>query len=404
MEAVEQAIRDRYETLTPHLDERATRLFLGSEAKALGRGGAEAVVRATGASPRTVRRGLAELSGELPLLDGRVRNPGAGRKKSEDVQEGLAQALDKLIEPTTRGDPESPLRWTSKSTRVLSGELKKQGFTVSHEKVSQMLSKAGYSLQSNRKVLEGGDHPDRDLQFQKIQMEVASFQEAGEPVISVDAKKKELIGNYKNAGREWHPEGAAPEVGVYDFIGEQGKVTPYGVYDVTQNDAWVNVGTDHDTASFAVASIRGWWGTMGRAAYPKATQLLINADGGGSNGSRNRMWKVELQKFADDSGLEIYVCHFPPGTSKWNKIEHRLFSRITQNWRGRPLVSHEVVVGLIGATTSRTGLRVTAELDKRSYPVGQKVPDAEMDALLLSRCGFHGEWNYALSPRTKTGS
>jgi hypothetical protein len=404
MEAVEQAIRDRYETLTPHLDERAIRLLLGTEAKALGRGGAEAVARATGASPRTVRRGLAELAGGLPLPDGRVRNPGAGRKKAEDVQPGLVQALDRLIEPTTRGDPESPLRWTSKSTRNLAAELKKQGFTVSHEKVSQMLTKSGYSLQSNRKVLEGGDHPDRDMQFQKIQMEVETFQAAGEPVISVDAKKKELIGNYKNAGREWHPEGAAPEVGVYDFIGEQGKVTPYGVYDVSQNNAWVNVGIDHDTAAFAVASIRGWWETMGRATYPGATQLLINADGGGSNGSRNRMWKVELQKFADDSRLEIHVCHFPPGTSKWNKIEHRLFSRISQNWRGRPLVSHEVAVGLIGATTSRTGLRVTAALDKGAYPIGEKIPDAEMAALSIARCEFHGEWNYALSPRPETGT
>jgi len=343
---------------------------------------------------------VSELSGGEPLPEGRIRRPGGGRKTAEEHQPELAGALDRLVEPTTRGDPESPLRWTCKSTRILAAELRKQGFVVHHVKVAEMLAEKGYSLQGNRKVLEGGNHPDRNEQFTAINEQTVSFQEAGEPVISVDAKKKELIGNYKNAGREWHPEGEAPEVGVYDFIGELGKVTPYGVYDVGRNEAWVSVGTDHDTAAFAVASIRSWWGTMGKPAYPKAKRLLLTADGGGSNGSRNRLWKVELQNFADESGLEITVSHFPPGTSKWNKIEHRLFSRITQNWRGRPLVSHEVVVGLIGCTTSQTGLVVRAAIDNNVYPTGQKVPDAEMEALAIERSDFHGEWNYKFRPRS----
>lgn len=368
----------------------------------LGRGGASAVVRATGVSFPTVERGLDELAGLEPLPDGRLRLPGAGRKKSEVQQPGPVAALDRLVEPTTRGDPESPLRWTCKSTRALASELARQGFRVSHEKVANLLVEHGYSLQSNRKVLEGGDHPDRNDQFWKINEDAAVFQAAGEPVISVDAKKKENVGNYKNAGREWHPEGEAPKVGVYDFIGELGKVTPHGVYDVARNEAWVSVGTDHDTAAFAAASIRGWWETMGRRAYPDARRVLVTADGGGSNGSRNRLWKVELQKFADEFGLEVAVRHFPPGTSKWNKIEHRLFSRITQSWRGRPLMNHEVVVGLIAATTSRTGLVVSAAVDQRPYPTGEKVSDAEMDALAIDRAEFHGEWNYTLKPRTGT--
>lgn len=368
----------------------------------LGRGGASAVVRATGVSFPTVERGLDGLAGLEPLPDGRLRLPGAGRKKSEVQQPGPVAALDRLVEPTTRGDPESPLRWTCKSTRALASELARQGFRVSHEKVANLLVEHGYSLQSNRKVLEGGDHPDRNDQFWKINEDAAVFQAAGEPVISVDAKKKENVGNYKNAGREWHPEGEAPKVGVYDFIGELGKVTPHGVYDVARNEAWVSVGTDHDTAAFAAASIRGWWETMGRRAYPDARRVLVTADGGGSNGSRNRLWKVELQKFADEFGLEVAVRHFPPGTSKWNKIEHRLFSRITQSWRGRPLMNHEVVVGLIAATTSRTGLVVSAAVDQRPYPTGEKVSDAEMDALAIDRAEFHGEWNYTLKPRTGT--
>jgi hypothetical protein len=399
MRLTEDGVRERIEALSPHLDERTRRLLLAAEAISLGRGGASAIHRLTGASFRTIQLGVSELTGANPVPDGRVRRPGAGRKKAEVLQPELGAALECLIEPTTRGDPESPLRWTCKSTRVLAAELRKQGFEVHHVKVSEMLAERGYSLQSNRKVLEGGEHPDRNDQFLAIGGQASEFHAAGDPVISVDAKKKELVGNYKNAGREWHPEGQAPEVGVYDFIGELGKVTPYGVYDVGRNEAWVNVGTDHDTAAFAVASIRGWWETMGRAAYPASTRLMITADGGGSNGSRNRLWKLELQKFSDDSGLEITVSHFPPGTSKWNKIEHRLFSRITQNWRGRPLVSHEVVVGLIGATTSRTGLVVRAALDRNVYPTGQKVPDAEMASLAIDRADFHGEWNYTLSSR-----
>lgn len=401
MEDSDKSIRTRFEALAPHLDERSRRLMLAAEAQALGRGGASAVVRATGVSFPTIQRGLSELAGREPLPEGRLRKPGGGRKKAEAVQPGLLAALNLLIEPTTRGDPESPLRWTCKSTRALAAELGNQGFRVSHEKVSRMLVDQGYSLQSNRKVLEGGDHPDRDDQFLAIYKQTAEFQAAGNPVISVDAKKKEHVGNYKNAGQEWHPEGEAPKVKVYDFIGELGKVTPYGVYDVVRNEAWVSVGTDHDTAAFAVAGIRGWWETMGRDVYPTSKKVFITADGGGSNGSRNRLWKVELQKFADETGLEVTVSHFPPGTSKWNKIEHKLFSRITQNWRGRPLISHEVVVGLIAATTSRTGLTVRAELDRKPYPTGVKVPDEEMEALAIARAEFHGEWNYTLAPRTQ---
>jgi len=316
----------------------------------------------------------------------------------EQTAPGLADALNRLIEPSTRGDPESPLRWTCKSTRVLAEELRSQGYPVSHEKVATMLRERRYSLQANRKVDEGGDHIDRDAQFQHIHARVTEFQAAGQPVVSVDAKKKELVGNYKNAGREWHPEGKAPEVKVYDFIGEQGKVTPYGIYDLVRNEAWVSVGIDHDTSEFAVQSIRGWWKTMGKIAYPNATRLLITADGGGSNGSRMRLWKFELQRLANETGLEIEVCHFPPGTSKWNKIEHRLFSRISQNWRGRPLVDHETVVSLIGATTTTTGLCVKAELDPAAYEKGRKVSDDEMGALNLVRGEFHGEWNYRLAP------
>lgn len=402
MEDVERGIRMRHEALAPHLNEQQLRLLAGAEANVIGHGGASRVHFVTGASFRTIHRGIAELSGAEPLPDGRIRRPGAGRKKAEANQPELAAALDRLIEPTTRGDPESGLRWTCKSTRVLAAELKKQGFVVGHVKVSEMLAARDYSLQSNRKVLEGGDHPDRNDQFMAIDAQAKSFQATGDPVVSVDAKKKELIGNYKNAGREWFPEGEAPEVGVYDFIGDGGKVTPYGVLDIGRNEASVSVGTDHDTAAFAVASIRNWWETMGKPAYPAAKRLFITADGGGSNGSRNRLWKVELQKFATESGLEITVSHFPPGTSKWNKIEHRLFGRITQNWRGRPLISHEVVVGLIGATTSTTGLRVQAGLDKRPYPTGQKVPDADMAALAIDRADFHGEWNYTIAPRAQS--
>ena len=395
---VEQAIKMRYEVVATHLDERARRLMLAAEARAIGRGGVATVVHATGVSHHTVDRGLKELDGIESVPDGRIRLAGGGRKKAAE-QPGLLAALNSLIEPTTRGDPESPLRWTCKSTRVLAAELQQQGFRISHETVSELLIESGYSLQANRKVLEGGDHPDRNAQFEHIQKEVNNFHEIGEPVVSVDAKKKELIGNYKNNGQEWHPEGEAPQVKVYDFIGQEGKVTPYGIYDLQRNEAWVNVGTDHDTSEFAVSSLRGWWETMGRAAYPNASRLLITADGGGSNGYRTRLWKMQLQHFADATGLAVQVCHFPPGTSKWNKIEHRLFNRISQNWRGRPLVNHEVVVSLIAATTSTTGLQVQARLDTTAYPVGVKVPDADMALLSLERDPFHGEWNYRINPR-----
>jgi hypothetical protein len=398
MSDVELRVSEIYRLVSPHLDERGRRLLAAGEAIGLGRGGVAVVARATGMSRPSINRGIEELRTGACLPEGAVRRAGGGRKREEDKVPGLGDALDPLIEPTTRGDPESPLRWTCKSTRQLAAELGRQGFSVSHEKVAQMLRERGYSLQANRKVDEGGDHPDRDAQFRHINAAAAAFDASGDPVISVDAKKKELVGNYKNAGREWFPEGEAPAVKVYDFIDDLGKVTPYGVYDVARNEAWVSVGTDHDTAEFAVEGIRGWWVTMGQVAYPRATRILITADGGGSNGSRNRLFKVELQKLASETGLEIHVCHFPPGTSKWNKIEHRLFSRISQNWRGRPLVDHDVVVSLIAATTSTTGLRVLAEIDPNAYEVGRKISVREMERLHLQRDEFHGEWNYVLRP------
>jgi hypothetical protein len=401
MPEIEDQVRARYQMVKSHLSEHGRRLMLAAEARALGRGGVAIVSRATGASRPMIARGLRELAGHDVPSNGKGRRGGGGRKRLEEGAPGLAEALDCLIEPTTRGDPESPLRWTCKSTRVLASELRKQGYSVSHVKVATMLHARHYSLQSNRKIEEGGDHTDREAQFHHIQSKALDFQEANQPVISVDAKKKELIGNYKNAGREWYPEGDAPNVKVYDFIGKLGKVTPYGVYDIVRNEAWVNVGTDHDTAEFAVQSIRGWWKTMGHPSYPTAKRLMITADGGGSNGSRNRLWKIELQKLADETGLEIHVCHLPPGTSKWNKIEHRLFSRISQNWRGRPLIDHEVVVSLIGATTTTTGLTVRAELDAASYPIGRQITEKEMEALRIARDTFHGEWNYKLTPITR---
>jgi hypothetical protein len=395
---VEAGIRKRYQLLTPCLDERSRRLLVAGEARALGRGGAAIVGRATGIAQAVIRRGIEELISGKVLPDEAIRIAGGGRKKQEVKDPDLAEALDRLIEPTSRGDPESALRWTCKSTRVLASELRKSGFQVSHVVVARMLHERGYSLQADRKVVEGDEHPDRDGQFQHINGLVASFQESSAPVISVDAKKKELVGNYKNQGREWYPEGKAPAVKVYDFIGDGGKVTPYGVYDISRNEAWVNVGVDHDTAEFAVQGIRGWWRTMGQSAYPGARRLLVMADGGGSNGSRNRLWKAELQRLSDETGIEITVCHFPPGTSKWNKIEHRLFSAISQNWRGRPLTSHEVIVSLIAATTTATGLKVTADLDASTYPLGRKVSDAEFERLRLTRDPFHGEWNYVIAP------
>jgi transposase len=349
-----------------------------------------------------VQRGVADVRAGDTGTKGRIRRAGAGRPSAEQRDPTLRHDLEALIEPTSRGDPECPLRWTTKSVRRLAAELRQQGHTVSHQTVAELLHELGYSLQANRKVLEGSHHPDRNAQFEHLNAAVQLQLSLGEPVISVDTKKKELVGPFKNGGRELRPKGMPEPVRVHDFlIPELGRVNPYGVYDLAQNEAWVSVGTDHDTASFAVESIRRWWQTMGQALYPAAKRLLVTADGGGSNGYRVRLWKLELQKLADETGLEIAVCHFPPGTSKWNKIEHRLFSAISQNWRGKPLVSHEVVVNLIAATTTSTGLKVQSALDRNPYPPGRSVSDAEMDALYLRAHAFHGEWNYSLLPRQR---
>ncbi len=400
----ETAIRARYQALAPLLDERARRLMAGSEALAIGRGGVAAVSRATGLALTTVTRGIADVRAGERIDRGRVRRPGAGRPPIERRDPTLRADLEALIEPTSRGDPESPLRWTTRSVRNLADELGRQGHAVSHQTVSELLHDLGYSLQANRKTLEGTSHPDRDAQFRHIHAAVQLQLSLGEPVISVDTKKKELVGPFKNGGRELRPKGDPERVLMHDFViddADHGRVSPYGVYDLAANEAWVSVGVDHDTAAFAVESIRRWWTTMGQPVYPAATRLLVTADGGGSNGSRVRLWKLELQKLADETGLEIAVCHFPPGTSKWNKVEHRLFSAITQNWRGKPLVSHETVVNLIGATTTRTGLRVRSALDTNAYPKGVKVGDAEMERLYHQPDSFHGEWNYSLLPRQR---
>jgi hypothetical protein len=351
----------------------------------------------------TVRRGRAELDSPEVVPEGRSRKPGGGRKRAEEQQPGLADALDSLVEPTTRGDPQSPLRWTTKSLRELTDALRDKGFRLTDKVVWRLLKQANYSLQANAKTIEGRQHPDRDAQFRYINDAVLAHQGDGQPVISVDAKKKEKIGAYKNGGREWMPQGQPEQVNVYDFIDpDTGKVTPYGVYDVTANTGWVGVGTDHDTAAFAVATIGRWWDQVGSAAYPGATRLLITADGGGSNGYRTRQWKTELAELAAHTGLTITVTHLPPGTSKWNKVEHRLFSFISINWRGRPLTSHEVVIETIAATTTATGLTVHADLDTNTYPTGVKIPDRDMKALTdtgtLHRHDFHGEWNYTLNP------
>lgn len=375
--------------------------MVAAEALAIGRGGQLAVARATGVSRTMIQRGIREvLQPELQAPKGRVRRPGGGRKAMVVLDPTLRGDLERLVEPTSRGDPESPLRWTCKSVRKLAAELTAQGHQTSHRMVAELLRDLGYSPQANQKTLEGSDHPDRNAQFEYLNGAVQQQLWAGEPTISVDTKKRELIGPFKNGGRELRPKGEPEQVLTHDFIiRELGRVSPYGVYDLSQNDAWVSVGVDHDTAAFAVESIRRWWWTMGYAVYPKATRLLITADAGGSNGYRLRLWKLELQKLADETGLEIAVCHFPPGTSKWNKIEHRLFSAITQNWRGKPLVSHEVVVNLIGATTTTTGLTVRSELDPNHYPAGRVVTDDELSTIHIRRDAFHGDWNYALLPR-----
>jgi transposase len=393
--------------IRPHLDERQWRLLLGAEARAIGRGGAKLVAGAVGASADTVSRGVHELeAGVKP--DGRVRRKGAGRRAVEENDPGLLAALEALVATGSRGDPESPLRWTTKSTSHLAGELGGAGHPVTARTVARLLKGAGYSLQGNAKTVEGRQHPDRDAQFGYLAATVTAFQAAGDPVISVDAKKKELVGNYANGGSEWEPAGDPRRVNVHDFPDDQlGKAVPYGVYDVTANTGWVNVGTDADTGAFAVESIRRWWDAVGRPAYPQAKRLLIIADSGGSNGSRLRLWKIELAGLAAEAGLEITVLHFPPGTSKWNRIEHRLFSHISMNWRGRPLESHEVIVETIAATTTKTGLEVRAVLDTDTYPKGIKISDKDMkafEAAHLVRHEFHGDWNYTVTAETGHGA
>jgi len=398
MERVE-AIRERYAAVSPGLDERQRRLLVAAEALAYGRGGGVAVSRATGVSRRAIRAGIRELQAGESRPPGRVRRPGGGRKSAVEKDPGLPAALERLIEPTSRGDPESPLRWTCKSLRKLTGALREQGHVVSQRVVANLLRTLEYSLQGNRKVLEGSQHPDRNAQFEHLNAQVEAQLAMGDPAISVDAKKKELVGPFKNGGRELRPQGHPEPVRVHDFVDKElGRATPYGVYDLAQNQGWVTVGIDHDTAEFAVASIGRWWHGLGRAAYPNATSLLITADGGGSNASRSRLWKVELQRLANQTGLEVRICHLPPGASKWNKIEHRLFSYITQNWRGKPLVSYEVIVQLIAATTTKSGLEVRCELDDATYETGRKVSDEELAAVNLHRDEFHGDWNYRIRP------
>jgi transposase len=395
----ESAIRLRYEALQPVLDEPGRRRLAAAEARAAGYGGVTAVARITGIARSTIRRGIVELCDAVTLPAGRKRRPGAGRKPLTVTDTSLLDDLRGLVEPATRGDPQAPLLWTAKSLRNLAAGLRELGHRVSHSSVRTLLQRLGYSLQANRKTREGASHPDRDAQFAYINDQVKAALAAGEPVISVDTKKKELVGDFKNGGREWRPQGQPEAVRVHDFlIPELGRAVPYGVYDIGENAGWVSVGVDHDTASFAVNAIRRWWQLMGSARYPDAKHLTITADGGGSNGAKLRLWKVELQKLADELALAITVCHLPPGTSKWNRIEHRLFSFISQNWRGKPLISHQVIVQLIAATTTTTGLQVRSEIDPNTYTAGTKVADAELERVNLRRHGFHRDWNYTIQP------
>jgi Rhodopirellula transposase DDE domain len=414
---LEPMIREKFDRLRNKLDEKARRLWVANEALAIGKNGIAALHRATGISRKTIARGIRELitvesgaegnspesvDATPPLASSpktRIRKPGGGRKRTADTDATLVSDLEILVAPATRGDPESPLRWCCKSVRKLAAELNAMGHKTSHRMVAELLHKMDYSLQANSKTTEGGQHPDRDAQFQHISNEVARVQASGQPVISVDTKKKELVGDFKNSGREWSPKGTPEKVRVHDFIiPELGRASPYGVYDLSSNEGWVNVGADNDTSAFAVESIRRWWEAMGKPLYAEAGELLITADGGGSNSSRARLWKTELQRFADEANLTISVCHFPPGTSKWNKIEHRLFSFISMNWRGKPLTSHEVMVELIGSTKNTKGLKVRAVLDRGKYPKGVKVSKAEFDAVNIQRNAFHGEWNYQIKP------
>jgi len=393
-------VRERFAVLVPVLDEKSRRLLVAAESKAWGPGGISAVSKTTGVSRQVIRQGLRELEQSATHPTGRIRRPGGGRKKARQKDPTLVRDLEKLVEPTTRGDPESCLRWTCKSVRKLAGELAAMGHAVSYPVVAELLHEMGYSLQANRKTKEGDSHPDRNAQFEHINAKVQQYIGVHQPVISVDTKKKELVGDFKNSGQDWRPRGKPASVRVHDFvIPELGRAAPYGVYDLAQNTGWVSVGVDHDTASFAVETIRRWCHAIGKEIYPQAKRLLITADGGGSNGSRLRLWKLELQTLADETGLAIAVSHFPPGTSKWNKIEHRLFSFISKNWRGRPLTSLKVIVSLIAGTTTRKGLKVHAEIDDRPYPPGIKVHDDEMAQINIRRDEFHGEWNYQILPR-----
>lgn len=397
----EGTIREKFETITHSLNERSRRLWAASEALSLGRGGIATVARATGIGRATIVRGIKEIGnkdGSAP--EHKIRRGGGGRKSLESKDASLLKALSSLVDPETRGDPESPLLWTTKSTRNLAEHLGKIGYGISHEKVSQLLKAAGYSLQAPRKTKEGKSHPDRDEQFSYINQQTVKFQEKSLPVVSIDAKKKELVGSFSNGGREYQPKGKPEEVNVYDFPSlAAGRVTPYGIYDITHNAGWVRVGISKDTAQFAVSTLRSWWYEMGSEIYPGAAELLVHADGGGSNGSRNRLWKSELQKFSTEAGLAITVSHFPPGTSKWNKIEHRLFSQITKNWRGKPLASIEIIVSLIGATATASGLRVRAALDSQEYEGGIKISDEELSRINITRHAFHGgDWNYTIKP------
>jgi hypothetical protein len=396
------AIEEKYNALRGFLDERTRRLWAAAEARALPHGGTSAVASVTGLSRTTIIAGIKELRDKTavkqPKPESRVRRVGGGRKSLKALDPSLEQDLELLVEPLTRGDPESPLRWTCKSTRKLAEELNRQGHRIGDRKVADLLHDLHYSLRANAKTREGSAHPDRNAQFEYINNMTKAFQKRGQPVISVDTKKKELVGNFKNNGFEWQPKGRPEEVQVHDFEDKElGKVIPYGVYDLAKNEGWVTVGTDHDTSDFAIDTILGWWKRMGRHAYPRAIELLILADSGGSNGARSRLWKIGVQRLANETSLKVTVCHFPPGTSKWNKIEHRLFSFITQNWRGRPLVSHEVIVNLIGSTTTKTGLNVKARLSKKKYETGIKVSKADFARINIRPRRFHGDWNYTIS-------
>jgi hypothetical protein len=403
-EKIVEWIRCKYERLAAHLNERGRRRWAAVEAVSLGRGGIATVAKATGISDRTIRNGIQELRGADDEPSGRQRRVGGGRKDVQEKDPDLLGVLESIVEPVTRGDPMSPLKWTCKSTRDLSKELKQRGHTASRTKIAKLLKKAGYSLQANRKSVEGKQHPDRNAQFEHISRRVRSQHRRGQPAISVDTKKKEIIGNFKNPGRTWRRKGKPVKVNTHDFPDkEKGKVVPYGVYDIGQNEAWVNVGISHDTAEFAVASIQQWWNRLGQQRYPQAEvhRLLITADSGGSNGARSRLWKYELQRLADHLGIEIEVCHFPPGTSKWNKIEHRLFCHITRTWRGEPLQTYQIVVALIGSTRTESGLEVHAELDEREYHKGIKISAEEFASINITPCTFHGDWNYVIKPRPK---